>query len=216
MFFLLTNYFLTLTNLQLVFNLSPSFIKVTKKLPQNLYWVPLTQLHFSFCLLVALSPRSTHSIAAILHCVTRYGGESQPQPHATIYCSFIKCDIGSSNSLGHFTPNWTQTTPNQSGSEPSRERSTRRKVQQNSCPKIKKEKRSKAKWSAEAARERGSGMKRELDWSLGLFFNLLTFINFRLATWNLCATVKIFGIWRRHRVTPKDQREDWKLKEKFF
>lgn len=138
MFFLLTNYFFTLTNLQLLFNLSPSFIKVTKKLPQNLFWVPLTQLHFffSFFFFVALAPRSTLSIAAILHCVTRYGGESQPQPHATIYCSFIKCDIGSSNSLGHFTPNWTQTTPNQSGSEPSRERSTRRKVQQNSCPKI--------------------------------------------------------------------------------
>lgn len=162
MFFLLTNYFFTLTNLQLLFNLSPSLIKVTKKLPQNLFWVPLTQLHLSFSLFVALPPRSTHSIAAILHCVTRYGGESQPQPHATIYCSFIKCDIGSSNSLGHFTPNWTQTTPNQSGSEPSRERSTRRKVQQNSCPKIMNVKRSKAR----KLRERGK--KREPDWSLEL------------------------------------------------
>lgn len=40
-----------------------------------------------------------------------------PHPHATIYGSFINCDNGSSNSLGHFTPNCTQTTPNQSGIE---------------------------------------------------------------------------------------------------
>lgn len=128
MFFQHISYFYSLTNLQLLLNLSPSLIKVNKKASKpplsSPYPTPL--LLFLLVLLLCCIPlRSTVSIAEILHCVTRYGGESQPQPHATIYCSFIKCDIGSSNSLGHFMPNWTQTTPNQSGSEASRERRRR-------------------------------------------------------------------------------------------